>query len=316
MTITLIQGLENFRCSPGRRTVVTVGTFDGVHLGHREILCRLRHAAQTHDYDPILVTFDPHPRQVVSPGDTPMLLTTLCEKERLLREYFSGVVLVMKFDSALRQMAAEEFVSSVLIGRLGMNMLVVGYDHGFGRHREGSLVELTQIGKRCGFGLEVVGPVNVGEQRVSSSAIRRCLKGGDFATTLAMLGHPYVIAGVVERGIGIGRRLLGFPTANLSLPPCKLLPPEGVYACHAVIGERQYEGMMFVGQNHFNPQQRITVEVNFFDLDEDLYGQEVAAFAYKYLRANRRFASPEQLTAQISSDKQEVLRILYEEKLS
>jgi riboflavin kinase/FMN adenylyltransferase len=313
MTARIIHGLEGYTRRRDRCSAVTVGTFDGLHRGHQEILTRLDHAANTLDYDPILVTFHPHPRAVVTPKQSPKLLTTIDEKQRLLSELFGGEVIVLEFNNELRELSAQQFVESILIDRLGMNKLVVGYDHAFGRNREGTIVQLTELGRRRGFGINVVGPVNIGNQRVSSSAIRRSMREGDFSAALEMLGHPYPILGKVEKGIGLGRRL-GYPTANVAYDPDKQLPPEGVYACRVKVDASEYEGMMFVGQNYFNPEERISVEANIFDFDQDIYGRETMLWPYRFLRANRRFDSTEELTGQIDRDKEEVLRIMQQEK--
>ncbi|HOP06802.1 MAG TPA: bifunctional riboflavin kinase/FAD synthetase [candidate division Zixibacteria bacterium] len=312
MSIEFIHGLDQFKRSGDRSAVVTVGTFDGIHLGHQEILRRVLHNSKNGEFDTILVTFHPHPRVVVTPDSAPRLLTTLQEKKRWLPDFFRGTVLVLDFDDALKSMEAEQFVKEILLKRLGMHKLVVGYDHAFGKNRSGTIVELNRLGKVMGFEVEVVGPVLDGETRISSSLIRRTLAEGDFADALRYLGHPYAIYGTVEKGIGLGRKI-GYPTANIKYGERKQLPAEGVYACKVLIDGKRLDGMMFIGRNHFNPGSKVTVEANLFDFDADIYFHDIAVCPTHFLRKNRRFDSPEALVAQIEFDKKEVLRIIQQE---
>jgi len=174
-------------------------------------------------------------------------------------------------------------------------------------------VELRKLGNELDFEVEVVGPVLIDGERVSSSAIRRMMQASDFADALKFLGHPYGIFGTVEKGIGLGRKL-GYPTANVKYNPRKLLPVEGVYACRAQVGEERHDGMMFIGRNHFNPEARITVEANLFGFDEEIYGREVLVCPLRFVRPNRRFDSTDLLVEQIEQDKKHVMRIFQQEK--
>ena len=313
MSLEIVRGIEHFRRPSDRPVVVTIGTFDGIHLGHQEILRRVLDTADKSDSEPILVTFHPHPKTVVTPNDAPLLLTTIEEKERFLPHFFRGTVLILDFNAELRNLTAEEFVRDILIGRLGMSRLIIGYDHAFGKNRSGSIVELKKLGADMGFEVEVVGPVTIDDQRVSSSAIRRLLAAGNFRNAIEFLGHPYAIYGEVERGIGLGRKL-GYPTANVRYNPRKLLPTEGVYACHVDVGDVKKDGMMFIGRNHFNPDKRVTVEANLFDFDEDIYGRGIIVCPTHYIRPNQRYDSTDDLVGQIKLDKKEVLSIFDKEK--
>ena len=313
MSFRVVHGLENYVRLSDRPAVITVGTFDGIHVGHQEILRRVQSAGEPEAHESVLVTFHPHPRLVVSADSAPSLLTTIEEKERFLANYFQGTVLVLEFNRTLMELSARAFVENVLLGRLGMSKLVVGYDHAFGKNRSGSIIELSRMGDELGYEVEVVGPVLVEGERVSSTIIRNKMAAGDFTGALTDLGHPYGICGPVEKGIGLGHEL-GYPTANVAYNPRKLLPPEGVYACRAeVVGER-HDGMMFVGRNHFNPEERITVEANLFDFDKDVYGQEMIVCPTRFLRPNQRFDSTDALVAQIKLDKEQVLQIFEQEK--
>ncbi len=309
MKTTFVYGLENFAKLPAGSSVVTLGTFDGIHRGHQEIFRRVKEVAQSDNLTPVLITFDPHPRTVVTPSEVPMLLTTIEEKRMFVPCFFEGTVLVIKFDESIRNLTAEQFVRQVLVDLVGVKQLVVGYDHGLGKDRSGNTESLERIGRELGFGLEVVKPVIWNDAPISSTRIRQALTHGRYDAAVGQLGHDYAIFGVIERGIGLGKKL-GYPTANVGYSPLKLLPPEGVYACWAKVGGDERPGMMFVGQNHFNPVARLTVEVNLFDFDREIYGEEMVVYPIDYVRANRRFPNSEALVAQIEQDKKNILDIL------
>jgi len=306
---TFVHGLENLAPLPAGSTVVTIGTFDGIHRGHQAIFARVREVALSTQLAPVLVTFHPHPRTVVTPDNIPMLLTTIEEKQKFVPCFFEGTVLVVKFDESLRNLSAEQFVKQVLIDRIGVKHLIVGYDHGLGKDRSGNTATLEQLGTEFGFDLEVVKPVICNDAPISSTRIRQALAYARYDFAVDLLGHDYAICGNVERGIGLGKKL-GYPTANVKYSRWKLLPPEGVYACWVQLGKEERGGMMFVGQNHFNPVARLTVEVNLFDFERDIYDEEIIVYPTRYVRQNRRFASTELLVAQIKQDKEQVLEIL------
>ncbi|MEW6412844.1 MAG: bifunctional riboflavin kinase/FAD synthetase [Candidatus Zixiibacteriota bacterium] len=311
--MTFVKGLEHYRKTEGRCAAVTIGTFDGIHRGHQEIFKTLGEVGKGIDCDPVLVTFNPHPRVVVTPEEIPLLLTTIKEKEKFIPSFFKGTVLVLEFNEKLKEMSADDFVKSILIDRLGARKVIVGYDHAFGKNRSGSIDNLRALGEQYGFEVQVVEPVMYGGKPISSSRIRAALRDNDYVGAIEMLGHHYGIYGVVERGIGLGRRL-GYPTANLRYSGRKLLPSDGVYSCWAEVGGECKPGMMFIGTNYFNPQQRLSVEANLFDFDRDIYEEEMMLYPSEYLRSNRRFDSTEKLKEQLKLDKQNVLSILEKER--
>ncbi|UCD64220.1 MAG: riboflavin biosynthesis protein RibF [Candidatus Zixiibacteriota bacterium] len=313
MTTTFIKGLVDYRKKSDRPTVVTVGTFDGIHRGHQAILKTLRAESTRLDLEPVLLTFDPHPRVLVSPEDIPLLLTTIEEKEKFVPDFFDGTVLVLRFDDTLKEMSAEQFVGEILVEALGARKVIVGHDHAFGRNRSGNIAALKSLGEKHHFDVQVVQPVMHGGEPISSSRIRAAMRDDDYAGALEMLGHDYAIFGTVEKGIGLGRRL-GFPTANIRYGLRKLLPREGVYSCWAQLGGRCWPGMMFIGRNYFNPQERISVEANLFDFDDDVHGEEMMLYPTVYLRANRRFESTGRLAEQLNLDKENAMRIIEKEK--
>ena len=313
MTTTFIRGIENYVRSDDRPAIATVGTFDGIHRGHREIFNRVREQSLRENARAMLITFHPHPRVVVTPNSIPLLLTTIEEKEKFVPDFFEGKVLVLDFNHKMMNMPADQFVRDILIDRVGIKKLIVGYDHALGKNREGDIPFLRRMGDECGFEVEVVGPIMDDGNPVSSSRIRRALSGNRFEEAVRLLGHAYAIYGTVERGIGLGKKL-GYPTANVRYSERKLLPYEGVYACRAQIGGEHKDGMMFIGRNHFNPDGGVSVEANLFAFERDIYDEEIVVYPYRWLRENQRFESKEALVEQIGKDKQAVLNILKEEK--
>ena len=311
MTTTFVHGLEHYPKAEPRSTVVTVGTFDGIHRGHQAIFRCVRERARESGLAPVLITFHPHPRMVVTPDNVPMLLTTIEEKAKFVPCFFEGTVLVVEFNEALRNMEAEEFVKQIIVDRVGVRRLVVGYDHGLGKNRDGDVNLLERMAEKYGFEVEVVGPVICNDAPISSTRIRQALTFAKYDFAVDLLGHDYAIFGTVEKGIGLGKKL-GYPTANVRYSHRKLLPPEGVYACWALIGGEEKNGMMFVGQNHFNPAAAISVEANLFDFDRDIYGEDIIVYPTKFIRENRRFDSTEALVEQIKLDKKQVLDIVNE----
>ncbi|RME20994.1 MAG: bifunctional riboflavin kinase/FAD synthetase [Candidatus Zixiibacteriota bacterium] len=307
MTARFLHGLEEFE--PRNGSVVTVGTFDGIHRGHQAIFADVRETARQMKLNPVLVTFHPHPRVVVTPSNVPMLLTSLEEKKRFVPDFFDGQVVILEFNEALKNMSAEEFVRDVLVARIHTKQLIVGYDHALGRNREGTVEQLKAFGEQYGFGLDVVGPVVIHDKPVSSSRIRDLLEEGNLTLALELLGHEYAICGTVERGIGLGRKI-GYPTANIRYSHRKLLPREGVYACWVEVDGASYPGMMFIGHNQFNPEDKVSVEANIFDFDRDIYNEDIVVYPTCYVRESRHFATTDELVAQLAEDKKAVLNVI------
>lgn len=313
MKTEFISGLENFNSTGKESVIATIGTFDGIHIGHRAILGQVQSEATDMSLTPVLVTFHPHPRVVLTPDTAPPLLTTIEEKSKFIPDYFEGKVLVLRFDNELRNLSAEEFVRSILIEKIGLKKLIVGYDHALGKNRKGNAQELVRLGKKYGFAVEVVGPVLYSGQPVSSSRIREKMSKGEFAEATELLGHHYAIFGTVMRGMGLGKKL-GFPTANVNYNSRKLLPPDGVYSCWTHVRGEDYNGMMFIGRNYFNPEGGKSVEANLFDFDQDIYDEEIFVYPTHFVRENKKFSSKDDLIAQMKKDKIEVLNIMKKEK--
>jgi riboflavin kinase/FMN adenylyltransferase len=309
LTFAFHKSSDEFSRSSSAGTVVTVGTFDGIHLGHHAILRRLNELARNARLEPVVVTFHPHPRVLVTPQDYPLVLTTIGEKEHFLPCFHSGAVVVLEFSAQLKEMSAERFAQEVLVKELRARKLIVGYDHAFGKDRGGGIADLRRIGGQVGFDVEVVEPVMVSGRPVSSSRIRAALHENHLREAVALLGHEYAIFGTVERGIGLGRKL-GYPTANVNYGQDKLLPFPGVYSCRVEVGSEKKMGMMFIGHNHFNAAKAVTVEANLFDFDRDIYDAEISVYPMHYIREGRKFASTGELADQMAQDKTNVLRII------
>jgi len=290
--------------------MVTVGTFDGVHVGHRAILAEISARAVAAGGRSALVTFDPHPMQVIEPSRAPGLLTTLSEKKLLLAESGLDYAVVLAFTPLLRQYSPERFVKEVLLDGLGMTELVIGHDHGFGKGRSGNAETLRSIAAQEGFALDVVGPVRAGGAKVSSSAIRKALAEGSVRDANRLLGRRYSIAGTVVRGDGRGRGL-GFPTANLSVAKDgKLLPREGVYACWATLAQGRFMGAMHIGERPVFPGASTAVEVHLLDWEGDAYGTAIDVALVEYVRPVAAFGSVPGLVAQMRKDVRQCRQIL------
>jgi riboflavin kinase/FMN adenylyltransferase len=284
-------------------STVTVGSFDGVHLGHQAVLREIDRRARAAGRASVLVTFDPHPLEVVNPGAAPPLLTTGPERLEILALSPLDYVLLVRFDRHLAGLTPEEFVQEVLLERCTLRELVIGHDHGFGRGRSGDVETLRRLGASHGFEVDVVPPVDFGGQHVSSSRIRRAVAGGDLTTAGAMLGRRYGVVGPVGEGERRGR-LLGVPTINLfELPPRKLLPPDGVYAVRVEWRGGSAGGMMNQGPRPTFQDGRRILEAHIFDFEGDLYGEWVRIEWIERLRDIQRFGSVEQLKQQLERDR-------------
>jgi riboflavin kinase/FMN adenylyltransferase len=291
-------------------TVVTVGTFDGVHLGHMAVLREIAARARAAGRKSVLVTFEPHPLEVVNPQAAPQLLTTGPERREVLALTELDYVVFLRFDRRLAAYSPEQFVREVLIGRCAMRELVIGHDHGFGRGRSGDVETLRRLGARDGFLVDVVGSVELGGHAVSSTAIRRAVAGGDLGSAARLLGRPYTLSGRVVRGEGRGRSL-GIPTINIGeFSERKLLPPDGVYAAQVEWGDGRAGGMLNQGPRPTFGEARRTVEVHLFGVDTDLYDQWVRVEWVERLRDVRRFPAVEQLRDQLRRDRAEALDAL------
>lgn len=294
-----------------RATVVTVGTFDGVHRGHLDVIRRLVDQARDRGLPSLVVSFDPHPLEVVNPAAAPLLLTTSEEKLEVIAETGVDYFALVPFTHTLAQYGAEEFVDRVLVARFRMAELLIGYDHGFGHRRAGNVSVLQSLGATRGFKVDVVEPVSLGDgQHVSSTSVRRAVAGGDLVRAAEGLGRPYSISGTVVAGNSRGRTL-GFATINLSKPsPRKLLPPEGVYAVMVQTPLGRFGGMMNLGPRPTFGEADVSIEAHLFDVSADLYDMRVRIDFVAFLRETRAFSGPDELARQLGKDRESALRAL------
>ena len=294
-----------------KSTVITVGTFDGVHRGHRDVIERLVARSRVLKIPSVLVTFEPHPLQIVNPSAAPLLLTTHDEKLEVIAETGVDYMAVVPFTSELASFSAENFVELVLRRCFRMRELLIGYDHGFGRQRAGNVNVLRSLGERDGFRLEVVDPVSTPDgHSVSSTSIRRAIAGGDLDRAAASLGRLYSVSGRVIEGAQRGRTI-GFPTLNLGPPPPrKLLPPEGVYAVRVQTPVGPVGGMINLGPRPTFGDSETSLEAHLFDTIGSFYGAHVRVDFVARLRETRKFASAEQLSAQLRHDERDARNAL------
>lgn len=292
------------------RPVLTTGTFDGVHKGHRTILERLTDLARKENGESVLFTFHPHPRMVLFPTDNDLkLLSTQQEKIALLEAAGLQHLLVIPFSRQFSRMHALEYVRDVLVGGIGIHAVVIGYDHRFGRNREGDLHLLKQLGDAYDFVVEEIPAQEVDHVKVSSTKVRQALLDGEVARANELLGYRYSLSGLVVKGDRIGRTL-GYPTANIgAIDRYKLVPGDGVYAVTIQLQSGDHQGMLYIGER---PTVRTglvarTVEVNIFDLDRDLYGEMITVHFVEKVRGDMRFADLEALKQQLHADRKVVL---------
>ena len=283
-------------------SVVTVGTFDGVHRGHHAVLEAIARRAAASGRQSMLVTFEPHPLDVVNPAAAPPRLTTAVERLEVVATSAIERMLVLHFDRAMATKSPAEFVDQVLLQQCEMRELVIGHDHGFGRGRAGDVQTLRDLGRARGFPVDVVPPVTIDGNPVSSTAIRRAVAGGDLAAAGRQLGRRYSVSGPVRRGEGRGRTV-GFPTANLAVPSRKLLPPDGVYAAIVETPSGRFGGMMNQGHRPTFDDGRRLIEVHLFGFTGDLYDRWVRIEWLAHLREIRRFDGVAALRQQLENDR-------------
>ena len=283
-------------------TVLTIGTFDGVHLGHQKIIERVVATARQEGLLATIFTFFPHPRMVVQHDKGLKLIHTLEEKKQLLQRLGVDLLVVQPFNEAFAQLTADEFVSTILVQHLNVKKVIIGYDHRFGRNRTANINDMRLFGEKYGFAVEEISVQEVDEVSVSSTKIREALNKGDVTTAEHYLGTPYSLTGTVVHGLKLGRTL-GYPTANIQVTEdYKLIPKDGVYVVYSYIGGQKVYGMMSIGKNPTIEGKGASIEVYFFDFNGDLYDRELTIYFLKYLREERKFSSVALLKKQLQDD--------------
>ena len=301
--------LENFPVL--KSPVLTLGTFDGVHVGHQKILSRLNDMAKSINGESVLMTFYPHPRAVIFPDQRDIrLISTLNEKIELLERFGVNHLVVQSFTRDFSMLNHDTFVKEYLVAKIGVKKMVVGYDHQFGHDRKGSFAELQSLAPHLGFTVEEIPEQDIEDVAVSSTRIRRALIEGGVEDAAGLLGYNYTFSGRVVKGKQLGRQL-GFPTANLECDyPLKLIPANGVHAVNVVVRNVQYKGMLSIGTRPTFDNGARSVEVNIFDFDGDIYGENVKLIFKNYLRADQKFDGVDALVQQIYLDKTRSLELL------
>jgi len=296
---------------PVNNPIVTIGTFDGVHLGHRAIFDRMKADAQKYHGETVVITFYPHPRRVLDPNNTELrFIKTQQRKIQDIEEAGIDHLIVVEFTKKFAATSSENFIRNLVVEKIKPKALIIGYDHHFGKDREGSIRLLQQLGEEYGFEVDMVEAQSVSGKTVSSTKIRNLLKEGKVKEANLMLGHEYSITGTVVKGKSIGRDL-GFPTANIKVADhYKLIAAGGVYACRAYVDGICYKGMSNIGYRPTVDKGELTIEVNIFDFDRSIYGEEITIAFVDRMRDEKKFDNLEALTLQLKKDKTNALTIL------
>lgn len=283
---------------------LTMGSFDGVHLGHQKILAKVASYREPGVQIAGVVTFDPHPLEIINPDAAPRLITPLKEKLVLLDRYRFSYVLVLPFDRQVCDMSHQDFVKEILVDKLGVKKLIVGHDVTFGAGAKGDGKYLETAGKEFGFGTEITAPVKNSGKVISSTAIRKLLQEkGDARIAQAMLGRPFRITGKVVKGLGLGKRI-GVPTANIKTHPKKLIPLFGVYAAYALVDGKRVKSVMNIGVRPTIPMKKpsLCIEAHLLDFDGDLYDSEITVEFTRFIRPEKKFDNVKLLVAQMKKD--------------
>jgi riboflavin kinase / FMN adenylyltransferase len=291
--------------------IVTSGTFDGVHIGHQKILNTLKNIALKTGGETVLITYWPHPRLVLDPAnDTIKLLTSFEEKARVLESFGLDHLINIKFTKEFSQMRSADFIKNILVHGIGTHTLVIGYDHKFGHNREGSFESIKANSKEYGFKIREIPRQDVKNVGVSSSKIRRSLSNGDIHISNQFLGWEYCLNGVVVEGDKLGRKI-GFPTANIKIDSeLKLIPAGGSYAVRVIHRDKQYEGMLNIGTRPTVDGKNQTIEVNIFDFDKQIYGDDIRIKMVRLIRKENKFESLESLREQLILDRELARKML------
>lgn len=293
-------GLENFKQL--ENAVVTMGTFDGVHLGHQEIIKDLVHSAKTNHAKSVVITFDPHPRKVLQPDLPLQLIQSVEEKIIVLQTTGIDYLIVIPFNKAFSQLSSLEFIEKILVEKIGCKKLVIGYDHHFGKNREGSFEYLKNNSGLFGFEVKEISAKKIDETKISSTAIRKYITEGDIEKVNQLLNYTYFISGKIIDGEKIGRTI-GFPTANIAIHPDKLIPKIGVYLAKIEVDNKSFFGMLNIGIKPTFGKHVLGVEMHIFDFNEDIYNKTVKLLLYQRIRDEIAFNNVNELIDQLQKDK-------------
>ena len=288
---------------PIKNAVVTTGTFDGVHIGHQKIIHRVKEIAHQIAGESVIITFHPHPRLVLFPEDNHLkILNTLPEKIKLLEASGINHLIIIPFTKEFSRLSSVDFIQQILVDQIGTKKLVIGYDHHFGKNREGSFEHLKHYGPSYGFEVEEIPKQDINDVGVSSTKIRTALAQHQIAIANQYLGYPYAIEGIVVKGDQIGRSI-GFPTANIQIQEShKLIPADGIYAVHMLWQSQTYKGMLYIGDRPTVQGSKKVIEVNIFEFDQEIYDEQIQVKLIAYIRGDQKFDSLAALKLAIQQD--------------
>jgi riboflavin kinase/FMN adenylyltransferase len=304
--LRIFNSINDFTTS--KKTIVTLGTFDGVHIGHKAILDTICKAALQEDLESVILTFFPHPRLIVSDNYDIKLLNTIDEKSVLLEKLGIQNFIIHPFDKTFSELTPREFVTQVLVGKLNIQKIIIGHDHKFGKNRAADFNDLINFGKEFGFEVEEISAQQINEVSVSSTKIRNSLLEGNISLANKYLGYSYVLTGNVIKGNQLGRTI-GFPTANIEiLEAYKLIPKNGVYIVMANVNNQTVFGMMNIGVKPTLGENKLTIEVHLLNFDADIYNQKIQVQVLERLRDEQKFESFDSLKSQLELDKQNTIQ--------
>ncbi|MBB6682039.1 bifunctional riboflavin kinase/FAD synthetase [Aequorivita sp. 609] len=293
-----------------RHSVVTIGTFDGVHIGHSAILKRLVETAKKEDLDSVVLTFFPHPRMVLQQHSEISLLNTIDERAQLLEKTGLEHLVIHQFTHAFSRLTALEYVRDILVNGLKAKKIIIGYDHRFGRNRTANIENLKEFGLTYGFEVEEISAKELDDVTISSTKIRNALNAGDIETANSYLGYNYMLTGEIEKGKALGRTI-NYPTANLKLKEkYKLIPKNGVYVVASIIEGKKIFGITSIGTNPTVGGKKRTIETHFLNFNKDLYGKEITIEFLKHIRDEETFDSIEELRQEIEIDEKKAIQFL------
>lgn len=294
-------------------TVVTIGTFDGVHIGHQKIISRLVNTAKQDGLKSVILTFFPHPRMVLQKEANIKLINTIDERYAILESLGLDYLLIKKFTQEFSRLGAEDFVKEILVDKLHAKKVIIGYDHRFGRNRNANIEDLKRFGNQYGFEVEEISAQDIDEVAVSSTKIRNALNEGDIVKANAYLGYNFMLNGTVVKGKGLGKQL-GFPTANIHIEEgYKLIPKQGAYMVNSIIDGVLVYGMMNIGVNPTVSGEGLNVEVHFINFNKDIYNKKIKIELLERLRDEQKFESIEMLKTQLAEDKRVLLAYISKE---
>ena len=300
----VISNIDNYHATSA--CSLTIGTFDGVHVGHREIIQRLVNSAKEKNLLSVVLTFFPHPRIVLQKDTSIKLIDTLAEKQQLLENLGVDVLIVHPFSKAFSRQSADEFIRDILVNTLQIGHLIIGYDHRFGRNREATVDALISAGETYGFSVDKIEAQDIDSVNVSSTKIRTALQSGDITTANTYLGRNYCVSGRVIHGNQLGRSI-GYPTANIEVKEnYKLIPADGVYAVKVCNKYTKFDGMLNIGQKPTIGGENKTIEVNIFDFNQDIYNTEITIEFVDHVRNEIKFDSLDSLKLQLAEDEKAV----------